>query len=172
MSSIVLVGYRGSGKTTVGNLLAGRLGMVCIDTDAMIAKAGGVTIRDIFACIGQPYFQELEMEALEEALAMPNAVISTGGGIVMRDENRQRLRSAGRPVVYLAADPQVLYARIQADANSSANRPNLTSLGGLAEVQHVLAVRDPLYREVATLVVDATALTPEQVAEQILQHVG
>jgi shikimate kinase len=172
MASIVLVGYRGSGKTTVGNLLAGRLGMACIDTDAMIASAGGVTIRDIFACAGQPYFQELEMEALEEALATPNAVISTGGGIVMRDENRQRLRSAGLPVVYLAADPEVLHARIQADANSSANRPNLTSLGGLAEVQHILAVRDPLYREVATVVVDVTRRAPERVAEEILQQLG
>ena len=94
MASIVLVGYRGSGKTTVGNLLAGRLGMTFVDTDAMIAKAGGVTIRDIFACIGQPYFQELEIEALEGALAMPDAVIATGGGIVMREENRKRLKAA------------------------------------------------------------------------------
>ena len=137
----------------------------------MIAKAGGVTIRDIFACIGQPYFQELEVEALEEALATPNAVIATGGGIVMRSENRKRLKEAGQPVVYLAADAQLLHSRIQADANSSANRPNLTKLGGgLAEVQHILALRDPFYREVATIVVDVTLLTPEQVAQQILQQ--
>jgi shikimate kinase len=172
MASIILVGYRGSGKTTVGNLLAARLGLRCIDTDAMVAKAGGVTIRDIFACIGQPYFQELEMEALEEALAMPNTVIATGGGIVMRPENRERLKKAGWPVVYLATNPELLHSRIQADANSAANRPNLTKLAdGLEEVRHVLAIRDPLYREVATMVVDVTTLTPQQVADQILQQV-
>lgn len=172
MASVVLVGYRGSGKTTVGNLLAGRLDMTCIDTDAMVAKAGGVTIRDIFACIGQPYFQELEMEALQEALAMPNAVIATGGGVVMRDENRKQLKAAGRPVVYLATNPELLYSRIQADANSAANRPNLTKFAdGLAEVRHVLAIRDPLYREVATMVVDVSSLTPQQVVDQILQQV-
>ncbi len=172
MASIVLVGYRGSGKTTVGNLLAQRLGMSFIDTDAMIAKAGGVTIRDIFKCIGQPYFQELEMEALEEALAMLDAVIATGGGIVMRSENRERLKKAGRPVVYLASDPNLLYSRIQGDTNSAANRPNLTSFAdGLDEVRHVLAIRDPLYREVATAVVDVTLLTPEQIVQQILQQV-
>ncbi len=172
MASIILVGYRGSGKTTVGNLLAAQLGMKFIDTDAMVAKAGGVTIRDIFACIGQPYFQELEMEALAEVLAMPDVVIATGGGIVTRDENRQRLKRSGRPVVYLASDSELLHSRIQADANSAANRPSLTKLAdGLTEVRHVLAIRDPLYREVATIVVDVTALTPQQVVEQILRQV-
>lgn len=172
MASVVLVGYRGSGKTTVGNLLAERLGMTCIDTDAMVARAGGVTIRDIFACIGQPYFQELEMEALEESLATSNAVIATGGGIVMRNENRERLKKAGHPVVYLASNPELLYSRIQSDVNSAVNRPNLTKFSdGLEEVRHVLGIRDPLYREVATVVVDVTTLSPQQVVEQILEHV-
>jgi shikimate kinase len=157
MSSLVLIGYRGSGKTTVGNILAKRLGMTFVDTDAMIAKAAGVTIRDIFACIGQPYFQELERETLEEAMAMARVVVSTGGGIVVRPENRMLLRSAGHPVIYLAAQPELLVERIQSDKDSAANRPALTAMGGgLDEVRHVLEVRDPLYREVASHIMDAS----------------
>lgn len=169
MMSLALIGYRGSGKTTVGKLLAQRLGVPFVDTDLLIARAAGVSIRDIFACVGQPYFLELEQEALEQAIATTNAVVSTGGGIVLRPENRERLRSSARPIIYLASTPELLLARIQSDPQSAANRPNLTTLGGgLEEIREVLRIRDPLYRETATLVIDA-AQSPETIADAIEQ---
>jgi shikimate kinase len=169
--SLVLIGYRGSGKTTVGRLIAARAGCKLIDTDQMIvAAADGRAIRDIFAEQGEEHFRQLESAALYSALATPAAVISTGGGIVMRQTNRDALRASGTPVVYLHAEAKVLVERIEADAHSNANRPNLTGLGGgIAEVEHLLAIRDPLYREVATHVLEVAGRSPEQIAEEVLR---
>lgn len=167
--SIILIGYRGSGKTTVARQLAGRLSCSFVDTDELIVKMAGQAIRDIFAIQGESAFRALESAALVDALKISSAIISTGGGVVTIEANRQLLRDSGRPVVYLAAPPEVLCERIHTDATTGENRPALTSLGGgLDEIRSVLAVRDPLYCSVATLVVDATQPVDE-VVEEILR---
>ena len=168
--SLVLVGYRGCGKTTVGEILARRAKLQLCDTDNLIVAASHLTIGELFARHGEAHFRDLEAIALGQALSVPNSIISTGGGIVVREQNRDALRNAGRQVIYLYASPETLHDRITADEKSPINRPRLTSLGGgLDEVRHLLEVRDPLYREVANLVIDVTLLTPDEIAYAILR---
>jgi len=166
--SVVLVGYRGSGKTTVGRMLAGRLGWALVDTDELVVEIAGKSISRIFADDGEARFRELESAALQRALSVPNRVISTGGGIVTQEPNRKLLKSLGVPVIYLQADARTLWRRISHDARTAANRPALTALGGgLAEVEHLVGQRDPWYREVASHVIDAMRNT-RQITEEIL----
>ena len=149
MPSLVLVGARGSGKTSVGKRVAKELGLPFFDTDRLVTDTDGRTIPEIFSADGEERFRELEVAALVAALASGPAVVATGGGIVLRPENRARLCGAGL-VVWLTAPAGVLHARIAGDEN----RPALTALGPLEEITELLARREPLYREVADSICD------------------
>ncbi len=171
--SIVLIGYRGCGKTTVGRKLAERLHQPFIDTDDLIVAAAGKTIKDIFQQQGEPAFRDLETQAIRHIAQLPNHVIALGGGALNRPDNRQFLQSSGHKILYLRCDPLVLLNRIQSDPNSSVNRPNLTSLGGgIEEVQRLLTQREPFYRQVMHAELDVTHLTPDQTVLYIVQMPG
>jgi shikimate kinase len=163
---IFLIGYRGAGKTTIARLLAGRLGWSWIDADAMLEGRQGRSIRRIFAEEGEPGFREREAALLEELCGLQRHVVATGGGVILRAENQERLRSAGR-VIWLTADAPTLWRRLQADATTDERRPDLT-VGGLAEIEELLRVREPLYRACAHAIVDTAGRTPEQITEDIL----
>jgi shikimate kinase len=165
MFHLHLIGYRGSGKTTVGEVLAVRLRRPFVDADVVLEADAGMSIRDIFASEGEPGFRDRETATLRKLIAGPEAVIATGGGIILRPENRELLRSGF--VVWLTAEPELLWHRIQIDTTTGDRRPNLTATGGLDEVRAVLAAREPLYRETAHLTVDASR-SPELVATDIL----
>jgi shikimate kinase len=168
LGPIVLIGYRGTGKTTVARLLAERLGLRWLDADVELEARAGKTIARIFADDGEQAFRSLEAQVLAEALQGRDLVIAAGGGAVLRDDNRALLR--GTPaVVWLEARPETLHARIQADAATSARRPNLTAGGGLEEVRQLLARRAPLYAECAKLRIDADALSAAAVADAIVE---
>jgi shikimate kinase len=163
MSSVVLIGYRGSGKTTIGRRLADRLWQSFVDTDDRIVARAGKPICEIFSQDGEAAFRDMETDALDEVLALDDHVIAVGGGAVEREQNRALLQQSGLKVIYLRCEPAVLLARITADAASEANRPALTDLGGgLDEIQQVLARREPLYRQVMTGELDVTRLTPDE----------
>ena len=164
---LILIGYRGSGKTTVGRLLAGRLGWDFADADDHIEAAAGKSITDIFASEGEAGFRDREASALGELCQKPRLVIATGGGAVLRPANRELLRASGF-VVWLRVPPETAWVRLQTDPTTAARRPNLTAAGGIDEVRALLAAREPLYRETADLVVDADAPSPEAVAAAIL----
>jgi shikimate kinase len=163
---LFLIGYRGTGKTTVARLLAGRLGWQHLDADDVLEHRAGRSIRAIFAEDGEAGFRRLETAVLEELCRLRQHVIATGGGVVLDPENRQRMRQAGR-VVWLTADAATLWRRLQADASTAQRRPAL-SVGGLAEIEQLLRVREPLYRACADLTVDTTGRTPEEVTDMIL----
>lgn len=163
---LYLIGYRGTGKSTVGRLVAARLGRPFIDLDERIEAVAGKTIAEIFAAEGEPGFRDRESAALGAASAEPPAVIATGGGIVLRPENRELLRASGW-VAWLTAPAAVLWDRIQADAATAARRPALAG-GGPDEVTKLLAVRMPLYRETADATLATAGLSPEVVAAAIL----
>jgi shikimate kinase len=163
---LFLVGYRGSGKTTVGCLVAERLGWDFLDADSVLEGRCGRTIREIFAAEGEAGFRDKEAAVLADLCARTKTVIATGGGIVLREENRQRLNRHGF-VAWLTADPATLLARIHADPTTAERRPALVG-GGPAEVEQLLAVREPLYRACADVVVPAGALSPQQAADAIL----
>ena len=157
---IVLVGARGSGKSTVGRLLADRLEREFFDSDAEIERVVGRPIPEIFATHSEPAFRVVEAEVIAALLQRANCVLATGGGAVLHADTRERLAAA--TVVYLEADADTLHARTAGDPN----RPPLTDLPAEEETAAVLAAREPLYREVVTLTVDATA-PPEDVVTAI-----
>ena len=167
-SRLFLVGCRGTGKSTVARLLARRLGWEWIDADALLEARCGRSIRQIFAEKGATAFRDQETELLGELCRAEQQVIATGGGVVLRPANRARLKAAG-PVVWLTADATTLWQRIQADAGTAERRPNLT-VGGLAEVEELLRVREPLYSECASLSISTVGRSPEQVADAILKE--
>ena len=165
MVHLYLVGYRGSGKSSVGAIVAARLDRPFIDADTVLEADAGRTIRDIFASEGEAGFRDRETATLRKLAAGPPAVIATGGGVILRAENRELLRMTGF-VVWLTAPAEVLWDRISIDPLTAARRPNLAG-GGLDEVKALLAAREPHYTATAHAVVDVTR-SPEVVADDIL----
>ena len=156
---MAIVGYMGSGKTTVGRLLANRTGRPFVDLDAEISRLAGRTIPEIFADSGEDRFRDLEQRALRAALDRPDgAVISCGGGTVLRPENRTALREV--PTVFLSEEIEALHARTR--------DPGRPLRGGSLEVfARRYAERLPLYREVADVEVPADGRGPYEVAEEV-----
>jgi shikimate kinase len=164
---LVLVGYRGTGKSTVGGLLAPRLGLPFVDADATLEARFGRTIAAIFAERGEQVFRDWEEQVLADLTAAGPSILASGGGAVVRESNRQAMRRFG-DVVWLSAEPPVLLARLGSDPEGVAGRPALTASGTLAEIADVLAARVPLYRAVADAVVATDGRTPAEVAEAVL----
>jgi shikimate kinase len=164
--TIALIGYRGSGKTTVGMMLAEQLGTTLIDHDLQVKARIGTSIAEYFQTHGEEAFRDHESAALAEVLASPPGVLATGGGVILREANRAMLR-ANCFVVWLCAPAEWLWRNINADPLSSTNRPSLTLRFGLEEVKFVLKEREETYRQLADLVVDATQ-KPEMVVEEIM----
>lgn len=169
--NVVIVGYRGTGKTSVARLVAQRLGWQAVDVDDQIERAAGMTVAEIFARQGEDAFRDYEQRVLHDALALDRAVVSTGGGTLGRDANRRAVKQATH-VVWLTATPATIHARMTADPASAARRPALTPLSGLAEIEHLLAVRTPWYQECATLVLDSETLSLAELATAIVARVA
>ncbi|MEN1680978.1 MAG: shikimate kinase [Planctomycetota bacterium] len=165
---LFLCGYRGTGKTSVARPLAARLGWDWVDTDDRIEQAAGKSIAAIFAEDGETAFRDLEERIVAETCGRDRLVVALGGGAVLREATRRRLREAGR-VVGLTADAATLAQRITGDAATGARRPNLTAAGGLAEIEQVLAERQPIYQEVADLQLSTEGRPPEAIADAIAE---
>lgn len=163
MHILFLVGPRGSGKTSIARLLAAKHGCREVDTDRLVFSKTGRSVAEIVAEGGWPAFRQHESEALREAAAMAAdsparfGVVATGGGIVLDAANRAFMREKGK-VAYLAAPPEVLVARLARSANA-AQRPPLSGLSFEEEIRAVARERDPLYREAAHLIVNASLPT-------------
>jgi shikimate kinase len=162
---LFLIGSRGSGKTEVARVLAERLGWSWCDADALLEQRAGKTIRQVFAEEGEPAFRDREAAILEEVATWRQHVIATGGGVILRPENRALLKRGF--VVWLRAAPEMLWQRMQADNSTAERRPNLAQ-GGLAEVCAVLEARRALYDACADCRIDTDTLSPEEIANQIL----
>ncbi|MDZ4073646.1 MAG: shikimate kinase [Hylemonella sp.] len=145
---ISLVGLPGSGKSTVGRQLARRLQLHFSDSDQIIEQRIGCPIREYFEREGETSFRDIEEQVLDE-LTQQSGVLSTGGGAVLRDANRQRLHTRGK-VVYLKSTPEELMRRLRHDTQ----RPLLQVGDPLQRLRELYAVRDPLYRETAHFVID------------------
>ncbi|MCC6239620.1 MAG: shikimate kinase [Phycisphaerales bacterium] len=168
--SVILIGYRGSGKSTTGKKLAQKLWQKFVDTDDLIIARSGRSIREIFETDGEAAFRELEQQVVKEAMGLQDHVIALGGGAVLAEANRQAIRESGHRVIYLRCDPDVLSQRIAGDAASQANRPALTPTGSSTdEVKQVLAVREPIYRQVRHAELDVTHLSPDDAVVYIVR---
>ncbi len=168
---LILLGYRGTGKTTVAGALARRLGWQSVDLDDEIERAAGKSIAEIFAREGETAFRDQESAALSRCSTQRQSVLATGGGVVLREANRRKLQeicSLGGHAVWLQAPAETIHQRMTADASTAARRPNLTPQGGLREIVELIAQRRPFYEQCASLIVDTQGKTPEQVADEIL----
>ena len=167
MNGIVLIGFMGAGKTTIGKLLAQETQLDHIDFDDLIVAKIGMTIQEYFDLHGEEAFRKVETNVLVETLSRPQ-IISTGGGIVLKEQNRQLLKQMPL-VVYLKTDSDELITRLKADTKSI--RPLVVSKSP-EEILAVYHPRIPLYEESARLVVETTAKTPAEIVEEILAKVG
>jgi shikimate kinase len=164
--NLFLIGYRGTGKSTVAAIVAVELGWQRVDADAMLEARAGRSIREIFATEGEAGFRKRESDLLEEICQSSRQVVATGGGVVLAPQNRVRLATSGACLL-LEADVDTIERRMQGDPASTERRPDLT-VGGRAEIEALLAQRQPLYRECARARFDVIDRTPSQVAEAIL----
>jgi len=168
--SVGLIGYRGSGKTTIGKRLADRLWQPFIDTDDLVIKKAGKSIKEIFEQEGEQRFRDLETEVVREVCTQPETVIAFGGGALDRDENREAIKQAGLRLVYFKCEPAELLKRIQNDPETAANRPALSNLGGsIEEIESVLARREPIWRSIAGAELEVTYLTPEDAVPYVVR---
>lgn len=166
-SAILLIGYRGTGKSTVAPALAAKLGWDWIDADEELEHRAGKSIAAIFADDGEPAFRDLESQVVADLCGRSSIVIALGGGAVLREENRQTIRATG-PVIWLRAGVDEIVARIAADSATASRRPQLTAAGGRAEIETLLAARTPHYQECATFVVDTEGKSPATIADEII----
>jgi len=157
---IVLVGFMGAGKTTVGRLLAAKLGLPFADSDPAIEDRAGKPIRQIFADDGEPAFRALEHQVIAGLLAGPDTVLALGGGAAEHPATRALLASV--PVAYL----RVGYAEAMSRVGGDKGRPMLAR----PDVTEVYERRQAVYAEVATIIVDTDGRAPEDIALAILQH--
>lgn len=163
---VTLIGYRGTGKTSVAGPLASRLGFESVDADAEIERRAGRTIREIFAAEGEAGFRARERDVMAEYLAQDRLVVAAGGGAVLDADTRARIRAAG-PAVWLRATVETIERQVAADATTRDRRPNLTT-GGRPEIEELLALREPIYRQCATLTVDIDGRPIDALVEEIL----
>ena len=163
--SIYLVGLMGAGKTSVGRFLAKRLGKTFYDCDHEIERRTGVKIPVIFDIEGEPGFRARETAVLRELTTLPEIVLATGGGAVINPENRRNL-SANGTVIYLRASPSELWQRTRNDRN----RPLLQTADPHAKLEQLFAERDPLYREVAAIIVDTGSQSVRSLAHRLEQQ--
>jgi shikimate kinase len=161
---LFLIGLMGAGKTTVGKLLAARLGCDWLDTDKVLEQRCGVSVREMFELEGESAFRDREQRLLDELTQQPNLVLSTGGGIVLREANRAVLHTRGT-VVYLNADPHELWLRTRHDKS----RPILQGADARQKLFDLHALRHPLYQATAHMTVQTGRPSVRDVVERVYQ---
>ena len=163
--NILLTGFMGAGKTTVGKKLAKRLGYFFIDTDREIEKEQGCSITEIFKYGGEECFRDLETDILQKLQTKQNLVIATGGGMVLRNENRSLMQSLGTRV-YLKVELQELMRRLKKDEK----RPLLQKPKPEEHILEMLQQRKSIYEE-AECIIDTTDLSPHQMVTEIIRKI-
>ena len=166
--NIYLIGYRGTGKSTVAPLVAEMLGpsWQAVDMDPLIEEQAESTIAEIFADEGEAGFRDRESQILTMLAQKNQHVIATGGGVIERPGNHELLTDGF--VVWLTAPPEVILERVSSDKLTASRRPNLTTQGGLDEIDKILTRRTPIYQSVAQLTLSTESATPAELARQIV----
>ena len=164
--NIVLIGYRGTGKSTVGKVVAARLGRPLVSTDGEIVRRAGSSIPDIVAAHGWDYFRDLESAVCQELAGQDNLVIDTGGGAILRQQNVEVFKRNGR-LIWLTASVETIASRIGGDTQ----RPSLTGTKShVEEIRDVLAERTPKYQAAADLTIATDGRSVDELATTILKQ--
>ena len=167
MMNIVMVGFMGTGKTSVSRALARKTGWHCLDVDEWVVKKAGRTIPAIFEAEGAEGFRNRETEALREILDGERQIVAGGGGIVLRPENIAIMKARGT-VVCLTASPETVFARVGRDSN----RPNLNGRRSAAGIAELMEKREMAYREAADLLISSDHKTVDAIAEELRERLG
>jgi shikimate kinase len=167
-SRIYLVGMRGSGKSTVGRILARRRGWEFADADDEIESLVGCSIAELLATAGMAALRDREAEVVRTMSKLERHVIATAGGCVIREENRTLLRATGF-IAWLTGNPETLLSRMEQDPQTATRRPALTDLDPREEIERLAHEREQWYREVANLIIPTDDVSPDEVAAAILR---
>ena len=167
-TNIALIGFMGTGKTVVGQLLARKLGWRFIELDSLIEQKAGKPIPRIFQKDGEIAFRELEIEAVKEIASRKHSVIACGGGVVLNKINTDRLREGAR-IVYLTASPRAILRRV---SGTVGQRPLLAVDDPTLTIRELLAFRRPFYERAADIKINTSRLGANSVAEQIIDRLG
>ena len=165
--NIFLIGYRATGKSTVARNIAASLGLKCVDSDALIVQAAGMTITEIFARETEEGFRERESEVVAKIALGDNQVVALGGGAVLRSENRAAICNQGR-IVWLQASVDSVCARLREDSQTQSQRPQLTSHDLYDEVSELMERRRGVYADIADFAVDTELLDAAEVALEVI----
>lgn len=167
MSNIILIGFMGSGKSTVGRILADRFELDFVDTDTVIEERTGKSVQQIFAKEGEERFREVEKRVVESVCGKTGQVISAGGGVILKPENARCLKKNGK-VVYLRLGEEEIYARTA----RLSGRPLLAGPDRKARVRELIARRKDLYEAAADAIVDVGEMSPQKAADAIAERLG
>ena len=168
--NIFLIGYRCTGKTTVGRCLAKRLERSFFDTDLELVKEQGMKISEIVSKKGWTDFRDIEKRVVQCVCERDNQVVATGGGTVLDEENVKRMKDRG-VLVWLRADIKTIEKRIIEDNATQDFRPALTSKGSIEEIQETLLARNPFYERAMDFFVDTDSMDIEAICDTILQKI-
>jgi len=169
--NIFLIGYRCSGKTSVGKLLANRLDWPFGDTDTDIVAVHGLTIADIVATQGWKSFREKENAAIKRRCALDQTVVATGGGAILDSMNVDLMKGVGK-LVWLRAQADTVKERILKDTHTDEQRPSLTTKGLLEEIEETLAVRNPYYQSAMDFFIDTDNCSIAEISERIIKKLN
>ncbi|MFH1672511.1 MAG: shikimate kinase AroL [Pseudomonadota bacterium] len=164
---IVLIGYRCSGKTSVGKRVASILKWRFVDSDAVIEERTGKSIEEIVATGGWTAFRNEEANAIKRLATLDKTVLATGGGVILNPANRKLLRKQG-VVVWLKADTTTIENRMKQDDKTESQRPGLTDKGSMEEIKTVLLERTPYYRDAAHHIIDTSNKSADEIADEII----
>ena len=169
--NIVLIGFRGTGKSTVGKLLAKHLKRDFIDSDKYIESSTGKAIKSIFEDDGEEGFRKIEADTIAELSKADNKVISAGGGAVLKEDNVRNLKNNGF-LILLEATPEIIHNRITRDKKTTQQRPSLTDKKPLDEIKHLIAKREHAYKNAADYTINSSYVSCEDIVNEIITIVN
>ena len=169
--NLFLIGYRCSGKTTVGKAIAETLDWDFVDADILLTAACGKSIKEIIDTEGWASFRRMERSTLEQICAKQRQVVATGGGVVLDAANIETMKSSGQ-VVWLVATAATIHSRMRADNNTEHMRPALTQKGTLAEIDELLAERRPHYERVSDFFVRTDKMSIDEIVRKIIKKIS
>lgn len=166
--NIFLIGYRCTGKTSVGKYLSKRLGWSFFDTDVELVREQSTRISEIVRKQGWGAFREMETDIIKKVCSLDDHVVATGGGVVLNNENVRNMKASG-VMVWLKATAETIRERMVEDENTRSFRPSLTSRGSVEEIQEMLLVRNPYYKDAMDFFVDTDFITIKAICDLIIK---
>ena len=167
-SNIFLIGFRCTGKSSVGKRLATKLGWPFIDTDSLLVSESGTCIKEIVEKHGWHTFRKMEHAIVSQVCVLNRRVVATGGGVVLNKANVNMMKKKGR-IVWLKAGPETIKSRMMLDQNTEAFRPSLTTKDSLSEIEEMLNERNPLYRQAMDFCVETDDRRVDGICDEIVQ---